>query len=957
MGTDIDFAYIEVNEKIDQAISYLPREISRPKVIKASATDVPVFYLNLTLKEQAPQLVQTVDQPESKPSEQKNASLFPVSAEFVELSRFATLVIRKRLEQLREVAMVDISGMVQSELLIIPDQEKLRALQITPEMLEEVIRKNNIELGSLLIRDGQYQYNVHFSSSVGDKRELENIYLKVADRLLQLKEIAIVVEHPQKRNGLVISDGKDAISMAVIKQSDAQMSELKDKLYHLTAIFSQDYPDIAFTITRDQTRLLDFAISNLTQSLLWGGLLAFVVMFFFLKDVRSPLLIGITIPASLVISLLFFYVAGISINIISLSGLVLAVGMMVDNSIIVIDNIAQYRERGSPLAEACVRGTNEVFRPMLSSVLTTCAVFIPLIFLSGISGALFYDQAMAVTIGLFVSLAVSLTLLPVYYHVFYKRAHAKEHGRWRHRPRNKGRLEHLLLNIDKGLQKLNVLDYEALYEKGFGWTMRHQKVTWILFMLVPLVAVLLYDTLNKSKLPALTKDEMVVAIDWNEPVNVDESNQRVKKLLNVVNEQLAQSTGFIGEQQFLMNRHEGSSATEASLYLKVASPELLPKIKAELSEYLKTYHRSAVFSFREAENIFDIIFTQEEAPLVVRLRPTDDFGPRSNQYLARALADLQVTLPAYDIAQPQWQEHTVLTTDPVKMATYNIAYESVYGKLKSAFNEKEIMLITQNQDFVPVILGGKPQQITDILAQSFVANTEGVLYPIRDLVSETKDVDLKVITAGQEGAYFPVDVQVDEEQVGLVMEKARNTLAENRFYEATFTGSIFSNRALLKELTIILLVSLALLYFILASQFESLALPFIVLLEIPIAIMGAFVFLKLFDGGINIMSMIGIITMSGIVINDSILKIDTINQLRREGYSLLRAMLLAGQRRLKPILMTSITTILALVPLLFTTGLGAELQRPLALIIIGGMIIGTVVSLFFIPLCYYYLKK
>ena len=944
-GTDIDFAYIEVNEKIDQAINYLPREIARPKVIKASATDVPVFYLNLTLKKKEPQIVSVVDQSNSEAA--PDASLFPVSTEFTELSGFATMVIRKRLEQLREVAMVDMSGTVQSELLIIPDQEKLRALQITPDVLEEVIKKNNIELGSLLIRDGQYQYNVHFSSQIGNKWELENIYIKVADRLLQLKEIATVVEHPQKRNGLVTSDGQDAISMAIIKQSDAQMSELKDKLYDLTVLFKQDYPDIAFIITRDQTRLLDYSISNLSRSLLWGGGLAFVVMFFFLQGVKPPLLIGITIPASLVVSLLFFYVAGISINIISLSGLVLAVGMMVDNSIIVIDNITQYRERGSTLAEACIQGTNEVFRPMLSSVLTTCAVFIPLVFLSGISGALFYDQAMAVTIGLFVSLAVSLILLPVYYRLFYRRETGLE---------------------SKGLlQKVNVMDYQKLYEKGFRWTMRHQKLTWGLFMLVPVIAILLYDTLEKSKLPPLTKDETVLTIDWNEPVNVDENNQRVKQMIDLVEEQIAQSTAFIGEQQFLLTNRKGSSAAEASLYLKSISPESLPGIKEQLSKYLKAHYRSAVFSFEEAENIFDVIFTEEEAPLIVRLRPTDNFGPRSNQHIEKTLVDLQVNLPEYDIVQPQWQEHTVLTTDPIKMATYDIAYEAVYGKLKSAFNEKEILLIAQNQDFVPIILGGKPQLINDILAQSFVANTEGVMYPIRDLVSESKDVDLKTISAGQEGEYFPIAMEVDEEQVSILMEKIRDTIGENRWYEATFAGSIFSNRKLINELTVILLVSLALLYFILASQFESLALPFIVLLEMPIAILGAFIFLNIFDGGINIMSMIGIITMSGIIINDSILKIDTINQLRRVGnslngysrnrYSLLRAMLLAGQRRLKPILMTSITTILALVPLLFTTGLGAELQRPLALIIIGGMMIGTVVSLFFIPLCYYYLKR
>ncbi|MEM6844866.1 MAG: efflux RND transporter permease subunit [Bacteroidota bacterium] len=932
-GTDIDFAYIEVNEKIDQAINYLPRGTARPKVIKASASDIPVFYLNLTLKTPS-QITNVANQHDSE--EVLSLSLFPVSTKFVELSRFATTVIRKRLEQLREVAMVDMSGMVQSELLILPDPEKLRSLQITPNALEKIIKNNNIELGSLLIRDGQYQYNVHFSSQVSSKWELENIYLKVSDRLLQLKEIAAVIDHPQKRNGLVTSDGHDAISLAIIKQSDARMSELKSQLYDLTTHFEKDYPDIAFTITRDQTRLLDYSIANLTQSLLWGGGLAFIVMFLFLKGFKPPLLIGITIPATLVISLLFFYLADISINIISLSGLVLAVGMMVDNSIIVIDNITQYRERGVPLSEACVRGANEVSRPMLSSVLTTCVVFVPLIFLNGIAGALFYDQAMAVAIGLFVSLAVSLILLPVYYRLFY---------------------------LQKASESPTVpswtpsTSYHKLYEKGFRRTMRHQKLTWLLFALVPVVTIFFYDSLETSKLPPLTKDEMMIAIDWNEPLNIDENHRRVRLMMESIQEHIAQSTGFIGEQQFLLTSQEGTSAMETSLYLKAISPERLSRIKKTVFGYLTANYPTAVFSFGEAENIFNVIFSEEEAPLVVRLRPKDNFGPKSNQYLKKTLSDLQTNLPEYAIGQPQWQEHTILIVDPIKMATYNIAFEAIYGKLKTAFNEKEVLLATQNQEFIPIILGGKPQRIDAILAQSFVANVEGVMYPIRDLVSEAKDVDLKAITAGQEGEYFPVALEIDKDQVGTVMQKVRKILERHQWYEVTFSGSLFTNQQLIEELTVILLVSLALLYFILASQFESLALPLIVLLEMPIAILGALVFLALFGGSINIMSMIGIITMSGIIINDSILKIDTINQLRTEGYSLLRALLLAGQRRLKPILMTSITTVLALVPLLFNDGLGAELQRPLALTIIGGMIIGTLVSLFFIPLCYYYLKR
>ncbi|TKG94575.1 efflux RND transporter permease subunit [Puteibacter caeruleilacunae] len=942
-GTDVDFAFVEVNEKIDRAMNYLPRSVERPRVIKASATDIPVFYLNMTLKG-AGRAEQSARNKNTGSTENGAGDLFPVSQKFVELSSFAGNVIRKRIEQLPEVALVDISGQVFPELLILPDMQKLDALGLSLGHLEQAIKGANINLGNLLIRDGQYQYNIRFASTLNDLRDLENLYLKVDERLVQLKDIAQVVRHPQKRKGLVTSNGKDALTLAVIKQSDARMKDLKSKLNDLMGHFREDYPHIDFNITRDQTRLLDYSISNLGQTLIYGALLAFMIMFFFLRDFKSPLLIGITIPTSLVISLLFFHLIGISINIISLSGLVLGIGMMIDNSIIVIDNITQHwdRRRGRESDEelldgSCVSGTNEVFRPMLSSVLTTCAVFIPLIFISGISGALFYDQAMAITIGLLVSLIVSITLLPVYYRLFYKRNEKPRSSKW--------------------LQKINSIDYEAAYEKGFRFTMRNQRTMWGVFILMLVAAGVLYQMLDKSRLPAITQDEVLVGIDWNEKIHVDENQKRCGEILGEVNGSLVQSTCMVGEQQFILSHSDEAMASEAYIYLKAKSPAALDSVIQVLDGELKSRYKEANFKFSEAGNIFSLLFSDDEPPLVARLRATDDFGAAYNHHLDKTLKDIRQTLPEYYIQPIKWQENMVLNTNREKLLTYNVSFSEVYRALKSAFNSNEVMLITQNNTFLPVILGNKPLLISEIINELMVHNNKGEEIPLRNLVSETADRDLKSFVAGQEGVYYPVIFQINENQVESLRTKIRSTLGKDRFFEAGFSGSIFSNREMVKELSLIMLISLLLLYFILASQFESLALPVIVLLEVPIDIFGAFLMLKLFGGGINLMSLIGIIVMSGIIINDSILKIDTANQLYRNGNSLLRSLATAGQRRLKPILMTSITTVLALMPFLFTSGLGADLQKPLALAVIGGMTLGTVVSLYFVPLCYYYLVR
>jgi multidrug efflux pump subunit AcrB len=1044
-GAKIDYAFIEVNEKIDRAMNSFPRNISRPRVIKANATDIPVFYLNLTLKSENtgdrkpetgnrnsnpsnfsntqtaqpsnPSNLQTA-QPSNlsnnsnplNPSNNSNfsnssnifnpsnPSLFPVSQPFCELSRFASNVISKRIEQLPEVAMVDISGTVSSELLILPDNQKLQALGITQADLENSIRSSNIRLGNLLIRDGQYQYNIRFSSTLQNKSDIENIYLKANDRLLQLKDVATIVEHPQKQKGMVLHNGKDAITFAVIKQSDARMSDLKEKLGTLIAAFERDYPDIQFDITRNQTTLLDFSIGNLQQDLMWGAALAFIVMFFFMKDYRAPLLIGITIPTSLVVSMLFFYILGISINVISLSGIILGVGMTVDNSIIVIDNITQHRDRlrrqkqteaatlsigeasnpqtietiatlttfsnpsnpqtakpsnpssnSNPsnaqllttdsdlLDSACVSGTNEVFGPLLSSSLTNSSVFLPLIFISGIAGAMFYDQAMAVTIGLLVSLGVSATLLPVYYRIIYRNRE------------NTGEL--------KWMKRINLLNFEVLYMSGFRYVMRHQLLSFIIVGLLLGGSFLLYGTLDKTRLPVIDRDEMMFVIDWNEPINIGENKRRTLQFIQQFSTQAEQSTSMIGEQQFLMDKNSITSTTEAMVYLKVKDPSMLDSTIRAAELYLKKNYRQCIVRQAEVENIFNMIFSSSEKPLTARLKAVNDYGTNNVSYLQKTVKEIQGALPGYTIDKVPLSEYTVLHTDPARLMLYDVSFDEVYNRLKTVFNENQVFLIQDNQEFVPVVLGSETTDIRSVINGLFIRNRKNEMIPVRDLISETKGEDLKIVEAGKEGEYFPVDFEITDKEAPVIANVVSDVVKNDRLFEAGFSGSIFSNRELMKELTIILLISMALLYFILTSQFESLTLPLLVLLEVPIDIFGAFLALKIGGTGINLMSLIGIVVMSGIVINDSILKVETMNQLYREGMPLMRAIVEAGHRRLLSILMTTLTAILALVPILFTSGLGADLQKPLALAVIGSMILGTAVSLYFVPLCFYYLKK
>lgn len=918
-GADMDYAFIEVNEKIDRTMGSM-KGIDRPKVFKSGATDIPAFYINVTLKDEKPPV-----------ADESDRELFPVSDEFRNMSRFVSEVVAKRLEQLGEVAMVDLSGSIDPEILVIPDEGALRTLGITESSFEDMIKAANIRLGSLSIRDGEYRYSVKFQSFASDMKDIENIYLNVDGRLLQVKDIARVIEHPSKRSGLVRSDGKDAITLAVIKQSDARMSDLKKSVNGLMSSFRRDYPDLDFVITRDQTELLEYSINNLIQNIISGIVLTCIVIFLFMRDFRSPALVAFTIPTALVASMLVFYAIGLTINIISLSGLVLGVGMMVDNTIVLTDNITARWQRGESLRRAVLKGTSEVTGPMLSSVLTTCAVFIPLIFLSGVAGAIFYDQAMAVTIVLLTSYAVTVTVIPVYYWCWYRKQSS-------FRP-------------DAFLEKFSFDRVTSLYERGEIWLFRHRWIVWTVFVLASAGSVLCFSMMPKSKLPEITYTDTVLKIDWNDHVSIEENERRTEEIEKVAGEYAVHATSLVGVQKFVLGHSGDQSSSETSVYLKCDDSESLEMMKSALSSYLGKEYPSSLYGFETSGNIFDMVFASDEADIVARLRPVS-YPEVEPEPLSAVVDMISAEFPEARLQEIPLKKEIVYVADPEKMALYDVSYQDIVSVLKNALNENTMFEIVQGNVTLPVVMGVDNKDIGRIISGSSVKKN-GYEVPLGPIMEQTYRSDLKYIVSGGEGNYYPAEMAFSGKDPSRMTDRIRKMVQEDGNFEVGFSGSWFSDRKMTGELLVVLCIAVLLLYLILASQFESLVQPLVILSEIVIDIFGALAVLWIFGVSINLMSLIGLVVICGIVINDSILKIDTINRLRREGLLLRHAVVEAGHRRLKAIVMTSLTTIFSVCPFLARGSMGDDLQYPMSLVIIAGMVIGTLVSLFFVPMVYY----
>ena len=916
-GVDTDLASIEVNEKIDATMGSLPRDISRPKVIKASATDIPVFYLHLTEKE--------------------------YSDNFQQLCILARQVIQRRIEQLPQVAIADVTGIPEQQLLLSPIDEKMALWGLSINDLEQALDAANVNPSSLTIRNGYNIYTINMGTALRTPEEIGAIYLKKGDRLLQLRDVCDVSITSAPEEGMSTYRGKRAVTFAIIKQTDENMDALKEELYASIRYFEQQYPQIVFNISRNQTELLDYTISNLQENLILGFLLIFVVVFLFMRNVRSPLIIGISMISAVIITFIFFAVCKVSLNIISLSGLIMAVGMMIDNSIIVTENITQYREQGHTLVDACVKGTHEMITPMLSSTLTTIAVFIPLIFISGIAGALFFDEAFSVSAGLMVSYMVSILLLPVIYYLIE-----------RFRPQE----VHLITTEEQPSSRYSLI---ALYDRGIDWSFRHKTLCLAGLAISIVLCVLGFRLIDKERMPAIDRHELIARIAWNEPIHTDENLRRIDCLQQTLDTMVVEYSAYIGQQDYLIDKSEPLEQTEAEIYIDAGTPDRLVAVEQQITEYMNLRYPKAKLTLSPEETIFERLFTTAEPPIKAHLYAVDK--SLSDDVLAiRTMEQAVAHTTGTSTTPTPAQQQTTLLVHRDRLLLYNVSYAELQRTLHTAFRSNHASTLRSFQEYLPIVIGRETKDVDRLLqelaveSQSVDDNGNHPMIPLSALATSVQTETPVSIVAGKDGEYIPLVYTTAPYPEQLVSDVRRAVDTDKR-WRVGFSGTYFSNAEMMRELLVVLAVSILLMYFILSAQFESFTLPLIVLLEIPIDTAFALLLLMACGHTLNLMSAIGIITTCGVIINDSILKLDAIGELRRAGMPMMEAVHTAGRRRLRPIIMTSLTTILAMAPLLFAHDMGSELQKPLAIAMIGTMGIGTLVSLFFIPLVYVMVSK
>lgn len=908
-GTRMDLAYIAVNEKIDHLANALPRDMPRPQVMRVNTSDIPVTRIQVT------------------PG---------VNANMEVVSELTVKVLKKRLEQLRGVSVIDINGLRQQVINIIPDKDALHSLDENESVIVDAVRNANRDPGSLSIKDGHYRYFAAMGNPLETIGQLGALPVRLKQgNVVPLRQLATIEQVAEKATGYHLLNGKEGLVITVQKQSDSQMNTLMPAINKMVEAFRTDYPDIDFSITQDQTFLLDAGISNLYQDIVIGGILTIALLFLFLGNLASPVLMSISIPLSLIFTVIFFYFFHISFNIISLSGLALGIGMLIDNSIVVIDSITRKHVGGMNPLESSVHGTHEVMVPVISQVLTTVAVYAPLVLLSGIAGTLITDQSVALTISLCVSLLVAFILTPLLYRWLLKKTPEKKRE-------------------DTLFYKWVARRYHQMINHILAHRARYMLITLVFMPLGFIVAAWLPVT----ALPAIEKKESLALIDWNAPIDAQENKQRIQDLQNLIKNDCSVSEAEAGIQQFLLQQRS-SGIQQAELYYSGKSEREKLQTDDTIRHYLLRKYPAARLEIIDAPNAFTGLFSSVTPYLEARFRATDNSA--GTEQMIRQIKAIAGTLHAHSTQGPAMdiQQNMEVMLDYDKMALYGVERVAIEQSLQALYGTFIIAEIKRFGEVKPVYLHGNSNETGTVVARN------GVQYPLSLFVTMRYASLPRFITGDRAGTYDALLFGRDTRNVAALQDTI-STLAKTHHLQVSFSGTYFEDKEQIKTLWGIFLVVVMLLYIILAIQYEDLVLPLIVMLTIPLGISGSMLLLWCCGQSLNIMTCVGFIVILGLIVDDPTLKIEVLNRLdkayREQGLprndALLERMIHeAGEICLKPLLMVSLTTSIAMVPVLFISGIGNDLQKPMAYVIIGGLTIGTFFTTWFIPLAYWYVSK
>ena len=950
-GTDMDIAGVDVREKLDVLV--LPLEASRPMLLRFDPSSEPIVRLGLLFKEEA--------------GEASSESRLKA------LRRLAEDRVKTELEAQEGTAAVKVSGGLEDEIQIRVDQQKLSQLRLSIDQIAERIRAENVNLSGGRLEEGDQRFLVRTLNEFQTVDEFRDAIVGYAgDTPVYLRDVAVVERGYKEREAITRVRGRESVELAVYKEGDANTVQVADRVDRRLESLRESLPeDIELVKIYDQSTFISSAVSDVRNAAILGGLIAVLVLYGFLQDARATTIVGIAIPVSVVGTFLLMYTNDISLNVMSLGGIALAVGMLVDNSIVVLENIVRKREQGEDVLEAARSGTTEVGSAVVAATLTTIAVFFPMVFISGVAGELFRDQALTVTFALVFSLIVALTLIPMLASLGtrsrYDDGGDAEPAGWFTRlaafiVRLFGfvffllrKLFWLILWIPTWLLQRFYGAIAAVYPGLLRWSLQHRALVVITAVAIFLGTMALVPRLGTELIPQFSQGEFNVDLRLAPGATLAETDRAIQVAQSAARDipsieldysvagtgnrldanpvDAGDNTGTLSVQ---MDRGAGRAAENEAIAAMRDRLEALPGVQYEFT-------RPALLSFASPLQIevagYDLDALALISGAIVRQMSASDRFSDIRTSVESGNPEIQIVFD---------QERAAKLGLPVRDIA-NRVVANVRGELATRYTwrDKKIDVLVRSVDT-------RKSSIDEI--RRLIVNPNSARPVTLDAVADVtvSQGPAEIRRVGQERVAI-ITANLAYGDLGAAAAEADAIVRRTPMpagVTAIVSGQSEEMQESFESMKFALLLAIFLVYLVMASQFESLIHPFVILFTIPLALVGAVLALFVTGTTVNIVALIGVIMLAGIVVNNAIVLVDLINQLRAQGTERFDAIIEAGTARLRPILMTSLTTALGLLPMAIGFGEGSEVRTPMAITVIGGLTVSTLLTLVVIPVVY-----
>jgi HAE1 family hydrophobic/amphiphilic exporter-1 len=913
-NTNMDFATLKLREKLD--LLRLPVNATKPVILRYDPNQEPIMKLGLTGEGDLGRIRYTAERE-----------------------------VKQALESIEGVAACSISGGLEDEIHIDIDEQKLSLLNIPITTLASRLSQENVNLSAGILKQKDSQYLVRTVNQFQDVEEIKGIIIeRRGDVQITLGSVAEVYRGYKERKVISRINGRECIEAAIYRAADANTVSVSDAVTERLESVQRNIlapRGMDFLVITNQAKFIKNTIEQVKQTAILGGILAVLVLLYFLKNLRSTLIISAAIPISVVITFFLMFSSDISLNIISMGGLALGIGMLVDNSIVVLESIQRYREKGTDLYNAALKGTSEVAGAVTASTFTTVAVFFPIVFVEGIAGQLFKDMALTVTFSLLASLVVSLTLVPM-----LSSAMQKENTKERF---SKG-LKFIFKPLDKVYDKI-FSSYAKVQEISFT----RRKTILVTVVLIFFAAIFMSRFMGQELIPVISQGEFLINVEFTPGTSLKENASIISDISDTLKdyEEIESIYELIGKgsRAGISFQEERENLSEFTLRLRPGilgkkEDRIMDRVRADLEKFPTTnikVYKPRLFSFK--------------APLevVVSGNDLDQIKSVSDELLDR-LQGVDGIIDLKSSMEEGYPEIQIIFNRAV-LASQDMTINSVGAQIRSKIEgEVSTRFIESDREVdIRVRLAEDSRDRVEKVSRIQVRNGLGVMVPLQALATiqiQEGPAEIRrilqqksaVITGNLSG------ISLDEAKAEILA--AADAMAVPPEISVNLAGQSLEQDVAFSSMIFAIFLAVFLVYLVMASQFESFIKPFIIMFTIPLGIIGVVIVGLVTGMSINVIVLIGLIILSGIIVNNAIVLVDYIGQLQKQGMKKLEAIKTAAQIRWRPILMTTITTVLALMPMALDYNEGFEIRIPLALTLIGGLIFGTFLTLIFIPLAY-----